>query len=99
MRNFPLAVGATAVGLDPEIYKQSGDQHFLRPYPRGTIAVENAAIRVRTDGQDPTATTGSLIPVGSFLELSNAEEVKGLRMIRAGGSDSLVQVTLGVGSI
>ena len=98
MRVFPVIVTDTASGLDPEIYKQSGNLPYLRPYPKGLVSVETAPIRVRVDSQDPTATVGVLIPIGGTLELQSAEEVKGLRMIRTTGVSADVTVTLGFGA-
>ncbi|MHA2063707.1 MAG: hypothetical protein ACXABY_04910 [Candidatus Thorarchaeota archaeon] len=92
MRTVQVTAGASASGLDPEVYKQSGNQPYLRPYPRASISVENGPIRFRTDSQDPTATFGTLASSGSNIILENAEEVKGFRFIRSGGSDALLTV-------
>ena len=58
------------------------------------LSVHGGAVRVRFDGQEPTATTGHLIPNGSFMvwPLATARRA---RFIRAGDTDAVIAVTEG----
>lgn len=58
------------------------------------LSVHGAAVRVRFDGVDPTASTGHLIPNGSFMvwPLATARRA---RFIRAGDTDAIIAITEG----
>ena len=58
------------------------------------LSVHGSAVRVRFDGQEPSATTGHLIPNGSFMvwPLSTARKA---RFIRAGDTDAVIAITEG----
>ena len=58
------------------------------------LSVHAAAVRVRFDGVDPTATTGHLIPNGSFMVWPLATARKA-RFIRAGDTDAVIAITEG----
>ena len=58
------------------------------------LSVHGAAVRVRFDGQEPTATTGHLIPNGSFMVWPLATARKA-RFIRAGDTDAVIAITEG----
>ena len=58
------------------------------------LSVHGAAVRVRFDGVDPTASTGHLIPNGSFMVWPLATARKA-RFIRAGETDAVIAITEG----
>ena len=58
------------------------------------LSVHGAAVRVRFDGQEPTASTGHLIPNGSFMVWPLATARKA-RFIRAGDTDAVIAITEG----
>ena len=58
------------------------------------LSVHGAAVRVRFDGQEPTATTGHLIPTGSFMVWPLATARKA-RFIRPGDTDAVIAITEG----
>ncbi len=93
MNTETITVTDTAGGLNPEVYKQGGNQSALRPYPRAIVVVEDAPIRVRTDGEDPTASIGLPIAVGQSFTLQNANEIKGFRFIRSTGVSATMTVS------
>jgi ribose 5-phosphate isomerase len=57
------------------------------------ITVEDADIRYRIDGSDATATDGHVIKDGGSLYIAEIYSMQNLSMIRAGGSDAIIQVT------
>lgn len=60
------------------------------------IVVEDAAIRYRTDGTDPTSSEGTAVEIGGVVTLLNSGEVTQFRAIRRDGSDAKIKVTQGV---
>jgi hypothetical protein len=60
------------------------------------ITVENAALRYRTDGTDPTATEGHEVADGGKIVLLNQGEVKLFRAIRRDGADATIRCSQGV---
>lgn len=56
------------------------------------INVETNPIRIKMDGNDPTATVGMLLPVGTFYTISNPANVKNFRCIDTGAGASSVKV-------
>lgn len=74
-----LAISTTAVGLT----KPTGAKAFV-----GTL--ETAAVRVRSDGTDPTASEGQLILVADSVILSDSE-IDTAAFIRDGASDGVLK--------
>ncbi len=60
------------------------------------IEVEDAAIRFRADGSDPTSTTGHNAEVGEIIELVSKDEVQKFRAIRRDGVDATLRITQGI---
>jgi hypothetical protein len=58
------------------------------------ITVETQGVRYRYDGTAPTASVGHLLPATAELILTGTENVRQFRIIRSGGSDATVMVTL-----
>jgi hypothetical protein len=58
-----------------------------------TVSVEDANIRVRIDGTDPTSSEGHLIEAGSIFYIYGTEDIIRARFIRAGTSDAKIKVT------
>ena len=56
------------------------------------LSVHDGSVRVRFDGADPSATTGHLIPNGSFMVWPLATARKA-RFIRAGDADATIAIT------
>lgn len=60
---------------------------------RAFITVETAGMRLRFDGVAPTTSVGHLIAAGDYITIDGVENVSNIKMIRATGSDSTVNVT------
>ena len=56
------------------------------------LSVHGGGVRVRFDGADPDASTGHLVPEGSFM-LWSMETARKARFVRAGDSDATIAVT------
>lgn len=61
-----------------------------------SITVEDATIRFRTGGTDPTASEGHEAGPGSLIELVSRDEVVKFRAIRRDGISATLRVTQGV---
>jgi len=55
-------------------------------YNTAVISVEDADIRLRLDGQDPTTTIGVKIPKDSVIRLTDRNELKNARFLCASGT-------------
>ena len=89
VRYESVTVSSTAIGIDAT--GSSGN------VPRAaTITVEDATIRFRADGSDPTATEGHEAGPGTLIELISRDEVERFRGIRRDGVDATIRVTSGV---
>jgi hypothetical protein len=83
-----VTIGNTSTGLTLANIPRAADTVLLRS--------ELNDVRWRGDGQDPTASTGSLLRTDDApLRLDNltVNEITALRFIRAGGSGGEVHVT------
>lgn len=66
---------------------QSLDRSIIgKSFNKATISIEDADIRMRWDGVNPTTSMGLFIPRGTVLELSSYNEIKGCRMIAVSGT-------------
>lgn len=77
-----LTVGTTAAVLTTATYEGS---------VKAIATVEGANIRVRTDGNAATSSTGLLILDGDILELTGSE-IENLSMISATGSSATINI-------
>ena len=88
-----LTVSSTAVGLTSTKY----DQRSTTNQPNiqaefALVSVETDALRYRTDGTDPDATTGHKLEAGDELLLSGANDIQRFRAIRV-TTDATIQVS------
>ena len=58
------------------------------------LTVNSNAVRYRYDGGDPTTSDGHLVPTNGEILLDHNTNIRALRLIRSGGSDAAVSVTL-----
>ena len=60
---------------------------------RAVITCEDAQIRFRVDGSDPTSSVGHILDSGSLLMLESNDDIAAFRAIRTGSSDGTLMVT------
>ena len=77
-----LTVGASAVG-----FSSANDARAA------LVTVEDASIRFRIDGTDPTSEVGHLLNPGDSIILRNVNNIRRFRAIRAGTADATLRVT------
>jgi hypothetical protein len=58
-------------------------------FDKCVISVEDYAIRMRPDNQDPDSSTGVKFPIGSIIKLTSRREIVGARFIGIGGIATL----------
>jgi hypothetical protein len=88
-----LTVSNAAVGLTVAIFsKNSG----LECCDKATILVEDASIRYRVDGSDPTTTIGLLANSGDIISLSGISELRLFKAIRTATTDAHLSCDYGV---
>lgn len=68
----------------------SGDLHGFR----AVITCEDAQVRFRYDGGDPSATVGHLLNIGDQLILEGRSNIINFKAIRTGGVNGTLLVTL-----
>lgn len=78
-----LTVSSTAVSL-ANVQKSNA--------VKAIITIENGDIRVKTDGNNPTATDGLLIKEGYILEIIGPYEISNFKAIRANSVDVILQI-------
>ena len=83
-----LPVGAAAIVFTPATYIVGNRQAQV-----AYVTCEDANIRYRYDGTDPTATTGHLLFSGETLTLAGPTNIASFSAIRAGGVDGEINVT------
>lgn len=81
-----LSVSTAAVGFTAATVGNRAHAHVL---------VEDAAVRYRTDGTDPTASVGTPLEVGDQLKLNNARDIANIRFIRRDGVDATLNSHFG----
>lgn len=84
-----LPVSTTAISLTAANYAA----HRI-----AVITVENAAIRFRIDGTDPTSSEGHEVEDGGRITLFSADDIFNFRVIRRDASDAILRVSYGDGS-
>ena len=60
---------------------------------KAIMTVENATLRYRDDGTDPTSTVGLRVFINSTIILNNRDAILNFRAIRTGGSNSEINVS------
>lgn len=81
-----ITVSTTAVGPTAATV---GDRRFA------FFEVQDAAVRVRWDGTDPSATVGFELEPGDTLELDSSQQVSKVKFIRRDGVDATVMAHYG----
>ena len=76
-----LTVAAAAVGFTEGTMAPGGAQTATAAF----VTVEDAPVRVRTDGTDPTATVGTPYEVGDTFVVWGRRDLMSVRFIRQGG--------------
>lgn len=89
IRYESVTVGAGAVGMTVTAAQNCIPQV-------AEIAVEDAAIRYRADGSDPSASEGIGVEVGGVITLLNQGEVNQFRAIRRDGTNATLRVQQGM---
>lgn len=56
------------------------------------FAVETNPIRIRLDGNDPTATDGLPFVAGDYFTLDSKHAINKFKHIRSGGADGVLQI-------
>ena len=84
-----VTVAGTAIGMT--ITRANG----MLP-EAAVVQVEDAAIRFRIDGNDPTASVGHSREVGQGVELVSRDEVQKFRAIRRDGVSATLRITQGI---
>ena len=82
-----ITVGVAAIG--PTAAKVEGGG---RPALRLLVTTETNSIRYRVDGTDPTATVGHLVAAPGSFEVTNPQDIRRFKMIRA-SADATVNIT------
>jgi hypothetical protein len=59
------------------------------------VQVQGGSVRMRLDGQDPTATVGHLLVDGDVVRLSGVPTIRIARFVRAGATDATLAVHYG----
>ncbi len=84
-----VEVGAAAVGLNPGKYKGQ----VALPVRAALLSAEDADIRFRLDGGDPTAAEGHALVAGDILVLTGGQTLNQFKAIRAGANSAKLRVT------
>lgn len=84
-------VSTTAVGLADAPFSFSSANLLLAD--EAIITTTTAGVRFRIDGGTPTSSSHS-IASGSTYTITGSQNIRNLKMIRDGGSDATVAVTL-----
>lgn len=88
-----LTVSNTAIPLTAGIYSKNDG---LECCNKATLLVEDAGIRYRVDGGNPSATLGLLANNGDVISLIGRTEIKLFRAIRATSTDAKLTCDYGV---
>jgi len=83
-----LAIEGTAKGLTSTVYAPTGKQAM-----RAIITVEDAQIRYRIDGTDPTATEGHLLNPMAVLVVIGPKAIATIRFIAKGTTAGKISVS------
>jgi hypothetical protein len=87
--NETLAVTNTATPLTVATFAVSPGAS------RAVITVENAPVRWWASGSNPTTTQGHLAQPGDVLTLTDPNELRRFRAVRAASTDAILQVSYG----
>ena len=80
-----ITVAGTAIGFTAAKLAVAGKEKAIRAW----ITAEDADIRYRIDGIDPTSTTGHLLSNGGVLEIEGITNLERFKAIAVSGTVSL----------
>jgi len=83
-----ITVGTTAVGFTTATYKT--DTHTAQ---RAVVTIEDAGVRYRYDGTNPTSSVGHQLNPGDTLLVVGRGNLDNIKFIRSGTSDGKVVAT------
>ena len=76
-----LAVAGSAVGFTAATFENA---------IAAQLVVEDAQVRYRVDGTDPTASVGAIADPGDVINISGYRDITSIRLIRTGGISAIV---------
>lgn len=77
------------LSVPSDTVKQLNIQVPGHSFAKCMISIEDCAIRLRLDNQDPETNTGVKIPAGAVIVLSSRREIVGARFLGIGGTSVL----------
>jgi len=85
-----LTVSTSVVSLTASKIEPTDD----RPRNKAVISLENAKIRIKLHGEDPTGTEGILLAPNSLIHITGVNDLKRFRAILASGepADAILNV-------
>ena len=83
-----LTISNTALGFTAATLIETNKENAVR----AVVTVESKSIRYRTDGSDPTTTTGHLVYTGGMIVIEGKTNLERFRAIRV-TDDATIQVT------
>ena len=85
-----ITVGSSATGLTEATYAPSGNPQARRALIQN---IGGQTVRYRTDGAEPTSSSGHELADGDTLTLETTHDIASFRAIREGSSNSALAVT------
>lgn len=79
-----ISIGSSAIGLTAGTYGNAIE---------GFLTLEDAQIRIRWDGTNPTAGEGHVMDVGDVLRLRSNEDLGNFRAIQSGSGSGVLKAT------
>jgi hypothetical protein len=90
-----FTVGQAVTTLDADIYKDTSNAAGAaarQPAMEAVISVENASMRFRTDGGNPSSTDGHLVAANTFITVTGLTAIANFKAYTPSGT-ATVQVT------
>jgi hypothetical protein len=82
-----VTVSSTATNINLPTYD------IMDIQTKAIITVEDANIRFKIDGNNPTTTEGHLADIGDIIKLTSNEEIENFRAISTTSNDATIQVS------
>lgn len=86
MQHEKLTISSTPVALTSGIW----DDGLIN---KATITIETASIRYTLDGSPPSSTYGHLVSAGSVITLTDRNQLRSFKAVRATSTDATIQVS------
>lgn len=86
---FEAITPTTATGISRSMWTTSGGLQAKT----ALVSVEAHPIRFRSDGTDPTADVGHIVPAGGNFMITSHVDIRAIRMIDTAAGASIVSVT------